>query len=334
MICEITSVAQYKKVKGSDSYKHKYHISLDDDKYIALFWNELEEPIVYDVDMDAELSLQNWHLMKIGYVYGDDYMHRCVIKCDGNTQTIDHINEIKVDNRKCNLRIATQSEQNSNRVMRKDKLPPPAELLEHGVLQLPKYIRWDNTEQKFIIDKHPRLVQDLLQKKRNKPFVSGTKSTKLTVIQKYSDILARLQELDENDNDLESRTQFKEIKKKLFDEYQLIKKTILQHNNIEYIPSANKDNNTIVNAVRNTAPGRKTDTAFSEESGIDITDIPKYCYYRKKTDKRGDFFVIDRHPNLETKTWSTTSSNKVSTKAKFEMLMEKYNELSNKSITP
>jgi hypothetical protein len=58
--------------------------------------------------------------------------------------------------------------------------------------------------------------------------------------------------------------------------------------------------------------------------------IPKYCYYIPESDKRGDKFVIERHPAFEKqkiRSWATTSSKKITTEEKFNLLMEKYNEL-------
>ena len=53
------------------------------------------------------------------------YLHRYLLGCNnGDNKTIDHINNNKLDNRLCNLRIATMSEQNMNRanVTRKNDL--------------------------------------------------------------------------------------------------------------------------------------------------------------------------------------------------------------------
>lgn len=92
--------------------------------------------------------------------------------------SIDHINWQKTDNRRENLRMASQAVQNSNRTQRTDKHPPPPELLALGIMNLPRLVRWDVGEKKFVID-----VQ-------NK--VSGSKSNQVTTINKFRGILNKL----------------------------------------------------------------------------------------------------------------------------------------------
>lgn len=69
-------------------------------------------------------------------------------------------------------------------------------------------------------------------------------------------------------------------------------------------------------------------TNLPENLGINHEDIPKYCYYISATEKRGDGFCCDKnHPiHKDTKKdWSTTRSKKISTKEKFDKLMEYIN---------
>lgn len=54
--------------------------------------------------------------------------------------------------------------------------------------------------------------------------------------------------------------------------------------------------------------------------------MPEYCYYKKATDKRGDYFVVEGHENLEGR-WQTTSSKFVSTGDKLKEMIKKLKDL-------
>ena len=195
-----------KKMKGCSEFKFKYYISRDGiDEYVALIVNNnLGQPILFDYKYDNDVSRHNWYIHHMGYVFNHSakYMHQLIsteaqIPNFQNTNlSVDHIDRIKIDNRVKNLRMASQSEQNSNRDTRSDKKAPSEELTNAGISELPKYVRWDNSETKFVIDKHPQLIQEALGGKRKKAQMSGSKSSKLSIIEKYQDILARLEELD------------------------------------------------------------------------------------------------------------------------------------------
>jgi len=111
--------------------------------------------------------------------------------------SIDHINRIKLDNRRVNLRWATQRIQNSNQNKRnRKKIAKP---LPEGITQdmIPKYVYYCkecyNKEKNlwrdfFRIEKHPK------QKKT----ISSSKSSKLTILEKLEKIKEKLYNLDNN----------------------------------------------------------------------------------------------------------------------------------------
>jgi len=75
------------------------------------------------------LSQRKWHLNGRGYVtcslWGkrggtEVYMHRLILLAP-DTATVDHINHDPLDNRRTNLRLATQSQQNANKPKFKGK---------------------------------------------------------------------------------------------------------------------------------------------------------------------------------------------------------------------
>jgi hypothetical protein len=218
------------KVKGKNEHKHKFGIEFDGCEYIVLAWKDIiNTPIVYDTRFDAMLCIHNWYVAKgVGYAYEkktDKTMHSTICKFANvftyDDRTIDHKNWYKLDNRLANLRMATQAEQNANRTTRSDKKPPHQCLIEAGITELPRHIRWDNSETKFVIEKHPLLLIEVQQGIRQKPQISGTKQNRLTILQKYQDIVIKLNALDMRLND-KTMEQFQQEREKLKFEYEAI----------------------------------------------------------------------------------------------------------------
>ena len=304
----------------------KYTIS---NTYHVLIINN-SKPIVYDYDINIEDK--GWYMMQVGYVCHSafGYMHRHIAQLSNLTGfedaslSVDHINREKNDNRVKNLRMATQSEQNSNRDTRSDKKPPCDELIKIGIIELPKYVRWDNSEKKFIIEKHPQLLHEVQEEKRKKAVMSGSKSAKLSITQKYQDILARLEELDKlfrSDMEFEN---MRILLKKEYDDICECIQTYEGHVKIEEV----KISTIPIEAIRNTAPGRKLVSKLPEGCGVRIEEVPKYCIYVAKKEKTSDHFLISKyHPKLKGSTWSTTSLPSYSTLDKFNILKEKLVEL-------
>lgn len=147
-----------------------------------------------------------------GYSFGKEpdtkkqiYLHSFVIKnmnpnderINDKKYSIDHINRIRLDNRRVNLRWATQSIQNSNqnkRNRKKTAKPLPEEITQD---MIPKYVYYCkecyNKEKNllrefFRIEKHPK------QEKT----ISSSKSSKLTIQEKLEQIKEKLYNLENN----------------------------------------------------------------------------------------------------------------------------------------
>lgn len=75
--------------------------------------------IVDDEDYEV-LSKRKWHCVFQGtFKYGRSgriYMHRLIMKPDNTNFVVDHINHDTLDNRRCNLRICTKSENQKNKL--------------------------------------------------------------------------------------------------------------------------------------------------------------------------------------------------------------------------
>lgn len=119
--------------------------------------------------------------------YGTVYLHHTVMSAvrDGAPMppgtSIDHINWTKTDNRRDNLRVATQGEQQHNRYDHADRKAPHADLLELGIKRLPRFMSYDDTfEMKYVFD--------LPCGQR----ISGTKSAKVSHVNKFRDALEKM----------------------------------------------------------------------------------------------------------------------------------------------
>jgi hypothetical protein len=116
----------------------------------------IQREVYFIIDKEARLSVEkyNWHLQTEKYIGAQVkidgntkvlYLHNLIMRREkifpgkGAKETIDHINRIGFDNRKENLRILTQSEQNINQIKRERSITLP-EGCEINPEDIPRHI--------------------------------------------------------------------------------------------------------------------------------------------------------------------------------------------------
>ena len=243
----------------------------------------------------------------------------------GHAISIDHINQIKRDNRVENLRKLNQSDQNVNRgkLLRKIELPEgcginpqdiPTNIYfrasdgAHGdrfyidIKNVDPQYRWYSSGSK-LIDLKTKLQQTILMleeyKKKNP---------------QYANLLFDLKDIQTRNN---LRKSFNEILQLSKFPQEIIDKNLVEIKE-EIVGSEEKiDEDAKDLAKQLVEQGFKGVTSnLPQDCGVTPNMIPKYCYYKPASDKRGDKFIIERHPKLVSKglrQWSTTESSQVTT---------------------
>lgn len=94
-------------------------VEYDDYAEIVLYNKDCEEVARALIDLDDIDKVKNykWYLVGNGYVYTKKmniYLHRIIMECPDNMM-VDHINHNPLDNRKSNLRVCTNSQNNMNK---------------------------------------------------------------------------------------------------------------------------------------------------------------------------------------------------------------------------
>ena len=243
-------------------------------------------------------------------------LHHLVKPYDG--VTVDHINQIKMDNRSANLRYATQAEQNQNQSKRKRnvELPEDCHIDPRDIPTFIWYIKDDGHH-------GDRWMVEIKGKYSWKTTSSKEFSTKF----KFELAKKHLRDLIATQPDL---LQGHCINGELSFEGEQLKKEYIY---ILELAGYDYENKVQVHYLDEELTGlteseivllqNADDTTKQNKLPKDFTNkLPKYCYYTPENNVKGDGFCVGRlHPKQGGKDWTTTRSKKISTTEKYTQLM-------------
>jgi hypothetical protein len=138
---------------------HYREVSYNNKEYTigTILFKEKEIEFVIDKDDFSKIEDKAWHLSSEKYISSsfihdnkrkELYLHNLIMNRlefpgKGSKETVDHINRIGLDNRKENLRIVSQSQQNMNQIQRSRSilLPEGCDILPEDIPRHIWYIK-------------------------------------------------------------------------------------------------------------------------------------------------------------------------------------------------
>ena len=339
--------------------KNKYiNIEYKNKEYIVGFTNDCIPFIIDKVFFQNTIDKQFYRL-EIGYIsYNKKYLHHLIKPLNNNNLSIDHINQIKTDNREENLRYATQTEQNKNQSKRKRtvKLPDncnikPNEIPtfvwyskagsnrgDRWVIEIKGKYTWKTTCSKLFSTNYKfELVKKHLRELiKNKPdlledhCINGRLLEKGRILrQEYIDILNLVKQKNLGENYIKQLNLHIEHQLNLIE----IEKNIdYLKENLTFLTEEEKklfENNKIEGKIK-VEGNNKIEGKIKQEykNGTNLPknvsfDIPKFCYYIPISPKKSDGFCCSKfHPRNK-----STNKDWYSTKRKDIPISEKFNQL-------
>jgi len=312
-------------------FKKRLIIDYENKCYMVLTFDtdfsgkRFEMPLIIDFEDYGKIKDISWYRVNhyIGHVNGNKsvkYFHQQIMNhtFDGK-QYIDHINRIPQDNRKANLRIASQTQQNWNQKKRK------------RTLKLPDDCGFEPDDIPTNIEFHPEYGQmgsyfEISIKVNGERVFrkKTTKSKKFTLLQKLKEAKIILRDLMvEKPEWFENRCingHLTEEGNQLYESYfQILQLAQIDDPFNQYLPveDRNKDPLDIEDDIK--ASRKHVINMPPIETEID--KLPRYCRYVSPSETRGDYFEYENHTEDDRVVYRTNTSKDKSTTDKFTELI-------------
>lgn len=298
-------------------------VNYKDKRYIVAKTNN-KVPFIFNYDILEKLPNSNFFLRN-NYVScknnnKEEYLHHIVKPF--TDVSIDHINQIKQDNRRQNLRYANQSIQNQNQSKRKRvvNLPENCGINPQNIPTFIWYIKDDGRHgDRWMVEIKDKYIwkttstKDLSTKCK---FELAKKHLRNLIITRPELFIERCINGKLGENAQQLKKEFIEILKLARYEYK------------EEISNEDCLKEDIDGLTEHEINILRQDNDYKHKNrpdNFDISNIPKYCYYIKATKDKGDAFCCTKlHPKQKEsgKDWTTTKSKKVSIEEKYKQLLE------------
>jgi len=209
---KISKLGRFNGIEKNEYWLVKNKIS--DDEYYLMDCGKMN---LVKIDKESIQKIVDnrrcWFICPNGYASAknDDgkqiYMHAFLMNHYGNglekgSLSVDHINQNKMDNRMCNLRITSQSEQNINKIYSKNENSKYNLNRPEGMetIELPRNVEYKieyrDKENKKGVREYFILSHPNCPKYGTKNCIVSTKSAEKTAIEKFEFILEKMKELD------------------------------------------------------------------------------------------------------------------------------------------
>jgi len=239
-------------------------------------------------------------------------------------KSVFHINKMKLDNRIENLSYDKKNEITIKKKKRILNLPEETDICPD---EIPTYVWYNKPDmthgERFVVKIKDIYWKTTSSKKLSlrykleeaKTYLRQLKKTTPEVFKEYSmngDYSKTGERLLNSFYNIIDKAKFTSIKKIILP--QLTKK-YLQHHQIN-----NSDEKKLFRNIL------KNEKIRNIKLPKNINNLPEHCYYRPKTNKRGEYFLIRNHPKYS-KTWTSSSSKKLSLDDKYKQLLLFLNSL-------